>query len=394
MAKGIQTVSGREKLKVRHEPHWLLVRKGCFLGFVKRSESSSGAWRARYRDDSTGKRTSHSLGSFDHLLPNERYSAALEAAEKWFKHMGAGGRSEALTVHQVCERYVQHLRDSRREDAAVDAAGRFRRWVPEGSALGRIPVDKLTHAHVREWRLSLSKTPAIPQNKKSTEPSKSRSESAVNRDMTALRAALNFALQERHVTTAAAWLVALKPVPNADRRRGVYLDSSQRRVLLEKCPPDLANLVRTLSELPLRPGAAAKLKVRDFDRRSGELSVTKDKGGRSRRIGLPESTVEFFTRMSQNKLPEAPLISRGDGSHWNRHSWKKQFKEAAVAAGLPPATVMYALRHSAITDLLTLHRLDTMSVSALSDTSLAMIERHYGHLVNRHAKEALAGLAL
>jgi integrase len=98
--------------------------------------------------------------------------------------------------------------------------------------------------------------------------------------------------------------------------------------------------------------------------------------------------------MSQNKLPEAPLISRGDGSHWNRHSWKKQFKEAAVAAGLPPATVMYALRHSAITDLLTLHRLDTMSVSALSDTSLAMIERHYGHLVNRHAKEALAGLAL
>jgi integrase len=394
VAKGIQTVSGRERLKVRHEPHWTLVRRGCFLGFVKRSESSSGAWRARYRDDQTGKRTSHSLGAFDHLPPNERYGAALAAAESWFKHMGAGGTSDALTVLEVCERYVKHLRDERRIDAAKDAEGRFRRWVPEGSTFGRIAVAKLTHAHVRDWRTRLTNAPLIPQNKKLKAPPKPRSESAVNRDMTVLRAALNFALRERHVTTDAAWGVALKPIRNAGSRRSAYLDSDQRRALIERCPSDVAGLVKTLSLLPLRPGAVAKLKVRDFDKRSGELTIARDKAGAARRIALPDSTVVFLAAMAKDKLPDAPLISRSNGAPWDRHSWKKPVKEAVLALGLPPETILYTLRHSTITDLIVVHKLDTLSVATLSGSSLAMIERHYGHLLNSRARDALAKLAI
>ncbi len=394
MAKGIQTVSGRERLKVRHEPHWTLVRRGCFLGFVKRSESSAGAWRARYRDDQTGKRTSHSLGAFDYLPPNERYGAALAAAEKWFEHMGAGGTSEALTVREVCERYVKHLGDERRIDAAKDAEGRFRRWVPAGGAFGRIAVTKLTHAHVRDWRTQLMNAPLIPQNKKVEAPPKPRSESAVNRDMTALRAALNFALRERHVTTDAAWDVALKPIPNAGSRRSAYLDSDQRRALIERCPSDVANLVKLLSHLPLRPGAAAKLKVRDFDKRSGELTIARDKTGAARRIALPDSTNVFLAAMAKDKLPDAPLISRANGTPWDRHSWKYPVKEAVLALGLPPGTILYTLRHSTITDLIVIHKLDTLSVARLSGSSLAMIERHYGHLLNSRARDALAKLAI
>ena len=66
----------------------------------------------------------------------------------------------------------------------------------------------------------------------------------------------------------------------------------------------------------------------------------------------------------------------------------------AKAAKLPLAATAYALRHSTITDLIVLHRLDTMTVAQISGTSLPMIEKHYGHLLHDHAANALAGLAL
>ncbi len=51
------------------------------------------------------------------------------------------------------------------------------------------------------------------------------------------------------------------------------------------------------------------------------------------------------------------------------------------------------MRHSVITDLVT-GGLDLLTVALLSGTSVAMIERHYGHLRAEHAAPALATLAL
>jgi site-specific recombinase XerD len=51
------------------------------------------------------------------------------------------------------------------------------------------------------------------------------------------------------------------------------------------------------------------------------------------------------------------------------------------------------MRHSVITDLVT-GGLDLLTVALLSGTSVAMIERHYGHLRAEHAAAALATLAL
>lgn len=65
-----------------------------------------------------------------------------------------------------------------------------------------------------------------------------------------------------------------------------------------------------------------------------------------------------------------------------------------LAAGLPSGATAYSLRHSTITDLIALHRLDTMTVAQLSGTSLLMIEKHYGHLLREHAARALAAPTL
>jgi site-specific recombinase XerD len=63
------------------------------------------------------------------------------------------------------------------------------------------------------------------------------------------------------------------------------------------------------------------------------------------------------------------------------------------AAKLPDAITAYAMRHSAITDLVTVG-LDLLTIAQLSGTSVAMIEKHYGHLQADRAADALAKLAL
>ena len=68
-------------------------------------------------------------------------------------------------------------------------------------------------------------------------------------------------------------------------------------------------------------------------------------------------------------------------------------KAAAEAAKLPAGTTAYTLRHSVISDLVH-DGLDLLTVAQISGTSVAMIERHYGHLRSDVAAGALARLAL
>ncbi|MEJ8838058.1 tyrosine-type recombinase/integrase [Ramlibacter sp. AN1133] len=393
MAVKIHTVSAREALKPRHNPYWHRVRKGAYIGFRKTSAATGGSWLARFRDEETGKQQLQSLGRFDKLPPSDRFDAALREAEAWFRHRDTGGTSELITVAGACREYVKHLQDRGREAAATDAARRFKRWIYGNEKFAGTRLLKLTPKAVADWRTELAKTPAIPQDK-SKPGTRLRSASTLNRDMTALRAALNLARENGHVTTDQAWLAKLRPVENADGRRDVYLDIEQRRKLIDAARADVSALLRALSMVPLRPGAMAALRVGDFDKRLSTITIGKDKAGADRKITLPKSTAAFFEALCRDKLPATPLLTRADGKAWDKDAWKGPIKDAVKAAGLPHAATAYALRHSAITDLIALHKLDTLTVAQLSGTSLQMIERHYGHLLREHAASALARLAL
>lgn len=393
MATKINTVTARDNLQPRHTPYWHRVRKGAYVGFRKISATGGGAWLARFRDEETGKQQVNSLGKFEHLPPNERFDAAVREAETWFRHRDTGGTAEVLTVAAVCKEYVLHLRTLDRETAAKDAEARFKRWVYKNSRFASTPVLKLTPKAVADWRATVAGTKATPQDKAKA-ATKPRSASTLNRDMTTLRAALNLARENGHVTTDQAWRAKLRPVENADGRRDVYLDAKQRRALIEAAPADVAAFLRAMSLVPLRPGAIAALTVGSFDKRLCTLTIGKDKAGADRKITLPKATAAFFETQCRGKLPAAPLFARADGKAWDKDAWKGPIKDAVRAAKLPDAATAYALRHSAITDLIALHRLDTLTVAQLAGTSLQMIERHYGHLLREHAAAALAKLAL
>lgn len=392
----IDTVRHRNALAPRREPYWQAVGTGRHVGYRRTSEG--GSWIARAYDAGARTRNYQALPGVADLPGSEQFTAAVRAAREWFTHLDQGGSAEVITVARACELYVSHLRSRKGDAAADDAQARFRRHV-DGDPIAGIELSKLTTRHVAAWRERLQSKPAAqpvrgPRCRITTpQVERVRSASAINRDMVALRAALNLAHHDGYAATDAAWRVKLEATPNADGRRDLYLTRDQRRDLIRELPADAAAFVHGLSVLPLRPGALAALKAGDFDARLGTLRIGKDKSGQGRTIHLPQQTADQLRAQVRDKLPAAPLFARFDGRAWDKDSWKVPLRTAAQALGLPAGTSAYTLRHSAITDLVT-SGLDLFTVAAISGTSVAMIERHYGQLQQERARDALAGLAL
>lgn len=289
------------------------------------TSSGHGTWMARARDEGVGtKQLFKPLGEFGDLPDHLRFDAATKAALAWFDHLGRGGTAAAATVMDACSRYVRHLKATKTERAAMDAEARFKNYVLNNAKLAGTELPKLTPAHLEAWRKSLRDLPTRSGRNRGER----RSDSTLNRDMTCFRAALNLAYLDGLLTTDYAWRSKLRPIRNADQRRELYLDRAQRLKFIEKSPADLAAFLRGLCQLPLRPGALAKLQAGDFDKRLKVLKIGQDKSGKDRRIKLPDVTAEHFEAAAKGKVPTAPLLSRVDGKAWNKDAWKWPIKEA------------------------------------------------------------------
>jgi hypothetical protein len=388
MALDLSRVGKREELKARREPHWQRLRAGCFLGYRPSKRGGAGTWIARAYDADADRYRVKSLGDFGALPPNERFVTAKKEAEKLAELVEAGGeiRRKVETVADACREYLK-------ERPGPIAEGVFRRHV-YGDPIAKVTLDKLRRHHVKEWRKRLEDAPAMLSRSKGTvRRTKVRAPSTVNRDMAPFRAALNKVLAPGTPGTEGAWHEALKPFKNADKRRLLYLEKSQRRKLLEYVGAEAEPFVRALCLLPLRPGAMAALVAGDFDKRTSELTIGKDKADGGRRILVPADAASLFAAQAKGKLPAAPMFMRASGNAWDRNTWGDAIEGSVKAAHLPERTTAYTLRHSTITDLVTAG-LPLLTIAQISGTSAEMIERHYGHLARDAAVKALEALAL
>lgn len=388
MTTKIDTVTARAKIAPRRDPYWQRVSRGLCVGFRKMSNDTSGTWFARYRDEGKAQ-LRQTLGTLDNFAPSERFDKAATAVRTWINAATIGKISGSCTVKDACDAYTKRVRDLKGDKAADDLEARYRRWIGE-DPIRKIEINKLTRDEVSALRKRMAEAPVHIGQTGKTRP---RSKNTVNRDMAAARAALNMAFDDGKASSNAAWRKPLAAFKNVSRRRDVYLDREQRMRLIECSPPDLARLIRGLSMLPLRPGALASLTVADFDGRVGVLKIGQDKSGGDRKLKLPLAIAEFLRSAAAGRPAVAPLFVRDDGLAWNKDLWKKPIKVATAAADLPTNTIAYALRHSAITDLVH-DGLDLLSVAQISGTSVAMIEKHYGHLRSDVAAVAPSKLAL
>ena len=411
----LDTKTGRAKLDIRNAPYFVKILKGRFLG-LRRFSPELATWTARAEDEK-GKRIFTVLGELSDAFG---YDEALEAARAWFKKLDAGvtgetGDGKPATVEGACREYVADRKRQKGDKTAATAHRIFARrvygdlkkapatgWAIEPDPIAAIRLDKIRGKHLEEWRERLLKAKL--------------GRSTINRETTAIRAALNLAVKNRLVSAdqAREWQIVTRYKVD-DNRRDVYLDLAQRRRLLEtarttftytvvvnskvrKYNPRtlesrgaIANLIEATMHTGARPGELVTALRSAFDSRTHSLTLSGKTGKRT--FPLSPDGVVFFDRMTKSKLPKAPLLTRDDGKAWGASDWHEVMRAAASLAEMPHGTVLYTLRHSWITEAV-LSGMSVLEVARMTGTSLEMIDEHYGHLADSTARERLATIKM
>jgi integrase len=367
----------RERLTPRREPYWARLRTGGHLGFRKLAEGE-GTWVAKYRGDD-GARQYKALGTVLSEGKRDAFDIAAKLATEWFDQLDRGITGKGETVADVCQNYVDAIKVDRPK-AAADAEGRFNRLVFK-SPIGRIELDKLKAADVRKWR-----DDQVDEEDEDDPDAVRRSKDSANRNLSALKAALNLAYRDQRTPSDHAWR-GVSPFAKVGARRTDCLTLKQRKALIDACGESLARLVRAALLTGARPGELAAAKVADFDKKHGTLRVSGKTGARV--IPLSTAARELFAECSKDRIAAAALLARPDGAAWDRFTWRDLFAEARTKAKLPPTVVMYSLRHTAITTMLTEGGLDLLTAARITGTSVPMISLHYGHLVMGQTAAAL-----
>jgi hypothetical protein len=373
MSNIIDSKTKRERLTPRREPYWATLEKFVALGYRKPA-TGTGTWIARRRDDD-GKSRYQALGT------HETFDSAAKAARDWVALSAKGIDTKAVTVKAATEAYVLALEDKGRTATAKDARGRFMRLV-DNAPIGRILLAKLTSLQVRKWL-----NDQINKNEDADEDEIRRSKDSANRNLANLKSALTYAYTNRLVGSDDAWAV-VKPFSCqvGARRKDAFLTMEARTALLSACPNDLAMLVRAALLTGARPGELAALTVADFNEAQGVLTLRGKTGIRT--VAVSSAAAEFLTQACKGKTPAAPILATIHGQAWNKDSWKKPFKEAVTHAKLPQGVVLYSLRHTAISEMI-MGDMDSFMVAKLTGTSVAMIEKNYGHLSHQVVKAKL-----
>jgi integrase len=276
---------------------------------------------------------------------------------------------EIYSVEAACRDYVDDRRSEKNEACAHDADKRFERTV-YGTAFGKLPLARLSSLDIKSWRRETG-----------------LSKSSQNRTMTALRAALNLAVQNRRVAAdrRIEW-ASVRQHKGVSQRRMLFLDVDQRRQLISHATGSVRDLIAGMALTGARPGDLTGARRSQYDSRT--RSVTFAAKNAIRTVPLPNAAVALFNRLAQGKLQTDFLFTRDDGKPWAHSDWDELVRAAAQKAGLPAGVCLYTMRHSFITQSL-MDGMSTLDVARISGTSLAMIERHYGHLVMNAARERL-----
>jgi integrase len=401
MKSRIDSAAARRKLAPRREPYYMPVPDvdGAYVGFRRGPDT----WVARLREDE--KQVHRALGKF------EDHRDAFRAAKDWIKSRQQGVLRDDVTVAEACVAYLAAMEAEKGPAAAQEARSRLQRCVigrtpdearrararaVEPHGIARRPLAKLRVADLEAWRNGL-----LAEGLEGEARRKARA--SANRDTNTLLAALNYAHRAQLVASPAAW-AGLRKFGDVQARKHETrptLTSTERRALLEAAKGVEGGAIRPLLEALLLTGARpielCRATVADYDRTGGTLTLRSFKGRsaepRMRHVPLRALGAEALIRdLAKNKLPGAPLFTRDDGSPWRHSDWDHLVRDARGRAGLRPLTA-YDLRHTFISEAMA-GGVDPLTVARIVGTSVEMISRTYGQLLEDHAAKAFSNVNL
>jgi integrase len=373
----LSTKSARTKLEVRREPHWTQIGRGAYLGY----RAGANTWIVRYRDHD-GDQHYQSLGEL------EEFTDAKTRAERWLSQITHGARRAPSrgTVRDALGSYVRHLRSVGRRNTAWEVGQRFRLTVGRTSEFGRMKLEGVMREDVEAWRNNLRK---------------GRKPRSVNRQVRAVVAALNFAVSHGHTGRREAWELE-HLIDEGEENVAVFLTADQRDRLIAAAPKNLASLLSGFTHTGARPSELARAVVEDFDPKGGTVTLRHRKGRgtqvKSRAVQLSDEGIEFFKSQARRKLPKAALISNDEGTHWTDQQWCDGIASTITAVNkaakkpvqrIPAGASAYSFRHTRISELLQVFKIDPLTTAQQTGTSVAMIAKYYFKFISSAMREKL-----
>jgi len=414
----LHSKTARLKLLPRHKPYFRLIGDGVHLGYRRSTvPTRAGTWLVRrYRTE--GQYQTKLLGTADDtpdkLADGETvlsFDQANAAAREWARAQAALVRGEqadakVVTVRTAINAYVA-TRIARDPRTGRNAELRLTHHVL-AAPLADIDLRQLSEGHLEAWRCGLARGGRGRQtNVAALAPA------TLARLLNDVRAALTAAIRKAKLPIDALTVVkeGLRPPEKPDRARPrQVLPDADVRKLVEAATAhdeDFGMLILMLAATGARLSQLASVTVADLQVAAKRIMVPASKKGKGEKdvthiaIPLPDDAITRIAPLVENRPGHEALFLHwhhrqvvderlaGSISQWervDRRPWKdsgemtRPWRAALQAAGLPPDLVPYCLRHSSIVRALQAG-LPVSLVAKCHDTSVAMIERHYGAFI-------------
>ena len=236
----IETREARRKLPARKEPYWRQIHKGLAVGYYRGVKS--GSWHVRRTVD--GRKVYQRIGKADDYADADgtvilSYDQAVQAAMTSDQARPATPEGK-YTVKEAIADYLEDLK-ARSPRGHRDAEQRFDfHVIPK---LGSRPVASLTREQVRRWHQGLA---TVEGGDADDFDAIRKRRNTANRNLSALKAALNFAYHEGRVSHRSAW-DAVRPFKQVDEPRQRFLKTAECRRLInasEQKKPECLGLER------------------------------------------------------------------------------------------------------------------------------------------------------
>jgi integrase len=349
-----------------------MIQQGQVFKLKAKGTDGEPLWAYRYRDAGRGS-VRRQVGGF------ATRTEAQIALRKVLDRIGPGGGAATMTLSDLVDEYL------RIHQAAPVTIAKLRWLLGKATAtLGDTRLAELSPRQVYAWRLTI--------------PEGHRFEATQ-----ALRQVLNRAVDWGLIESNPA----KRGIRNSQRRpreKRPFDSWAQVGALASRLGPIYGPMIVFGVATGLRPAELFALEQHDVDRElgvvyvrrayaNGRLKQTKTRLS-NRAVPLQAKALEALDRIPPSDNPILFPNARGgriDFRVFGRRHWKA----AQEAAGIEPHRDLYDMRHTYATFALRAG-VPVFAVSRFIGSSIAMIDRHYGHLANdsrRHAVALLDALA-
>ena len=350
-----------------------MIQQGQVFKLKTRAADGQPLWAYRYRLEGRGSERPQ-VGGFATRAEAEK------AMRKVLDRLGPGGGRATITLAEFVDEYLEM------HQAAPVTISKLRWLLGKATAeLGEKRLADLSPRDVYAWRFSV--------------PEGHRFEATQ-----ALRQVLNRAVAWGLLDHNPAKLGVPNPARRAKEKRP-FASWRQVEAVAAQLKRVYGPMVIFAAATGLRPSELFGLEQRDVDRQAGVVYVRRAyANGRlkhtktrlsTRAVPLQAKALEALDRLPASDNPILFPNLRGGRIDF-RIFGRKHWRPAQIKAGIDPVRGLYDLRHTYATFALRAG-IPVFAVSRFMGSSIAMIDRHYGHLAHdsrEHAVALLDALAL